>query len=389
VVLQDNNRFYVQGRPEISYIPMGEYTTDDNKLFLNITENEQFIFSYINSRLIFESGTWLENWIEIGTVLTLSEAASPTLTLSETASPTHSPLMSSWKPLHELPADYSLEQALAEGVYVNNNGLRIYNQVMADQFYADVYSGGAAFLRVMQYTREGDAVITDIQYDGTIFTVNHDNTRDMYSAESDRAISTAKYRHLVLADRTRTGSEYDSYYLSNELDIYAPANSGSVLIYGIWPLPSPSPQSERAPQLEVALTADGFPVQRIEAAQLTTSWSYINENGDMMGYEVDYHHALQLDDYGDITLILNGNNGEIVFNFGVNIPLSVAVQRWDAVYYMGQEYVESSFYQSETVTARGNAIRINNDRNDYIYEVYALFEQGSSYYAFRVNSGTQ
>jgi hypothetical protein len=157
--------------------------------------------------------------------------------LQPTTPPTHSPLMSSWKPLNELPSDYSMEQAIADNLYVNIHGMEIHNQHQVDRFYTDVSSGGgAAFLRMLQYTIEGDAIITDIIYDGDVFTVNHDSTRDKFSA--DRIISTMTYQYLVLNDKS--GSTNNSWFLSNEQNIYAPTESNSVLIDGLWNLPSPT-----------------------------------------------------------------------------------------------------------------------------------------------------
>jgi len=45
-----------------------------------------------------------------------------------TAPPTYEPWMSLWRPLSELPADYTTEQAITDGVYVNIHGSEIYNQ---------------------------------------------------------------------------------------------------------------------------------------------------------------------------------------------------------------------------------------------------------------------
>lgn len=71
VVLLENNRFSAVGRPEINYIPTGSYEIDGNKLYLNVSENQQFVFSIYENNLIFESGEWLENWIAKETVFTL------------------------------------------------------------------------------------------------------------------------------------------------------------------------------------------------------------------------------------------------------------------------------------------------------------------------------
>ena len=202
-----------------------------------------------------------------------------------------------------------------------------------------------------------------------------------------QSLTTYAYKYLVADDRSVSAGKPMSYYLSNERNIYH--GTGNALIEGIWQLPPPYSQSEKAPQLEVSLIINGnrFSEKPIESAQLTTSWSYIDENGNSVGYEADSPHALQLDNYNDITLRLNGNDGEISFFFGGGYsPKSVSIKRWNAIHYMGREFIESSFNQNEPVAIIGNTLRVGNDGNDYIYEVYAVFEQGSVYYAFRMNA---
>ena len=71
VFLLDGNKFAIH-REFVSHVPNGEYTIDGYKFIFTIGSEIEYIFSYENGKLIFESGTWLENWIEIGTVLTLS-----------------------------------------------------------------------------------------------------------------------------------------------------------------------------------------------------------------------------------------------------------------------------------------------------------------------------
>ena len=134
---------------------------------------------------------------------------------------TYEPWMSSWQPISDLLADYSKEQAIADGIVViAYDGT--HNQYQADLFYRDVASGGgAAFMRVMQQTREGDVIITDYQYDGNVFTVTHDSTRDRFSAIEDKIISTRTYIYLVQSNRPQSDSgpgtasdAPDVYYLS-------------------------------------------------------------------------------------------------------------------------------------------------------------------------------
>jgi hypothetical protein len=146
--------------------------------------------------------------------------------------------MSTWKPLHEIPADYSSEQAISDSVVVvTGYEQKVHNQEQVDRFYLDVTSGGGAgFMRVMQYTIEGDAIITDFYYDGEAFTVTHDSTRDKFSTERDRVIKSYMFQYLV--PHVIPGSNTLSHYLSNAQDISS--SDGYGLIEDVWWLPSPT-----------------------------------------------------------------------------------------------------------------------------------------------------
>jgi len=147
-------------------------------------------------------------------------------------------------------------------------------------------------------------------------------------------------------------------------------------------------QLERAPSLEISLVEEGAQEQQLQAAQLTTSWYFDNGDGSGTGYEADSPHPLQLADYDEYTLQLNGENGEILLSFSDNYPpQSVSVQRWDAVYAVGGQDIRAALDKGEHVEADGNKILIIDDGDDYIYEVHAKWEQGSSYYAFRTKTG--
>jgi beta-lactamase regulating signal transducer with metallopeptidase domain len=100
----------------------------------------------------------------------------------------------SWMPLAELPLDYSKEQAIRDGVYVNIQGAEIHNQGLVDSFYANALAGKVAFMRVMQYTIEGDPIIRDFQFDGETYTVTYDSTRDEFGSGD---ISALTYKYLL------------------------------------------------------------------------------------------------------------------------------------------------------------------------------------------------
>jgi len=141
---------------------------------------------------------------------------------------------------------------------------------------------------------------------------------------------------------------------------------------------------KEAPSLEVNLVEARLPEQRLKAAQLTTSWEYIDENGNSTGYKADSNSPLHLNDYSSITLQMNGESGEIELNFSDNYPpQTISVRRWDAV--CAGSYSVDVWKSSENIAINGNKALINDDGNDYIYEVHAQWEQGNSFYAFRVN----
>jgi hypothetical protein len=147
-------------------------------------------------------------------------------------------LDSTWSPIEQLPPDYDKDDAIADGIYVNIHGSEVYNQKLVDVFYESALAGTAAYMRTMEYTVEGDPIIADYQYDGEIFTVITDTSRDKFGAQE---ISTAIYRYLVPLDRSRPAGTLRSYFLSNEQNIYnETADGGATLKDGLCRIPSPS-----------------------------------------------------------------------------------------------------------------------------------------------------
>jgi hypothetical protein len=70
VALQEGNNFALQGSEYISYVPSGIYRIENGKLFLDMGDYD-IIFIMEKDRLVFESGAWLEMWVETGTVFLL------------------------------------------------------------------------------------------------------------------------------------------------------------------------------------------------------------------------------------------------------------------------------------------------------------------------------
>jgi hypothetical protein len=123
----------------------------------------------------------------------------------------------------------------------------------------------------------------------------------------------------------------------------------------------------------------------VRAAQLSNNWRVTDENGDGSGYSSDSFHPLQKQDgYDDVALTLYGK-GTISMLFSENYPpQSVSVQRWDAQYAGMDSFDEVS--KGEPVNVSSNTFEVADDGNDYIYEVYAKWNEGGSIYVFSTNS---
>lgn len=92
------------------------------------------------------------------------------------------------KLLEEVPQDYSMTQAIKDGCVVISVKT-VFNKSKLDSFIANTSADSenrqSDFIRIVQYTNEGDPIITDLEYkkdDGYILT--YDNTRDAFGADT-------------------------------------------------------------------------------------------------------------------------------------------------------------------------------------------------------------
>jgi beta-lactamase regulating signal transducer with metallopeptidase domain len=153
--------------------------------------------------------------------------------------------------------------------------------------------------------------------------------------------------------------------------------------------PASSTMPEKTPLLDVSLISANSIEQRVRAAQLTNDWYVEDENGDGFGYAADSFHPLQKSDgYDEVTLFLYDGESEIKLSFSDNYPpQSISVQRWNAEY-AGSDSVDV-WDNGEPIQVNGTAFYITDDRQDYIYEVSAKWQEGDSWYVFRVNGASR
>ncbi len=92
------------------------------------------------------------------------------------------------KLLEEIPQEYSMEQAIKDGcVVISYNA--VFNKGKLDSFIANTSANNenrqSDFMRIVQYTTEGDAIITDLEYRENLgYMLTYDNTRDAFGADT-------------------------------------------------------------------------------------------------------------------------------------------------------------------------------------------------------------
>lgn len=98
--------------------------------------------------------------------------------------------------IRDLPEDYSKDQAKYEDCFVI--GAMVCNDDLYYTFMDDYNKGISSFIRVVQNTAEGDAIITDVLYDENtdLVYVVTDHTRDAYASEKDRIIQYNTYEKI-------------------------------------------------------------------------------------------------------------------------------------------------------------------------------------------------
>lgn len=72
VLLKENKEFQFNRNIYMSYLPIGTYSIDGNKLILYVNENESYVFIIEGNKLIFDSSNGINAVVEKGTVFKLS-----------------------------------------------------------------------------------------------------------------------------------------------------------------------------------------------------------------------------------------------------------------------------------------------------------------------------
>lgn len=137
------------------------------------------------------------------------------------ANPSEADLKTDYVDLKKLPANYSEDMALQDGVVINSLW-EVLNTEYLYQFLEMYSQEEDAMVRVMCYTIEGDPIITDISYNNEIITMTVDSSRDKFS--SDDKFYTKDFKYLVEKDGLLYLSNHRKWKDNVEDDFYLFAN---------------------------------------------------------------------------------------------------------------------------------------------------------------------
>lgn len=73
VLLEKDNKFRFNRQVFLSYLPVGTYSIEGNKLTLYVNENESYVFTIEKDKLIFESSNFDDDSVKKGAVFKLSD----------------------------------------------------------------------------------------------------------------------------------------------------------------------------------------------------------------------------------------------------------------------------------------------------------------------------
>ena len=108
------------------------------------------------------------------------------------------PLINKKLKIEELPEDYSYIQAIQDKCVISSQGLKVYNKDELDTFLNKVNKNEPYSIRTINYTVEGDMIITDVSFEGNnVFSTCCDWTRDKFSSKEDRTYRYGKFSKLV------------------------------------------------------------------------------------------------------------------------------------------------------------------------------------------------
>ena len=195
VELKEDNRFEFCRYIATSYWPNGDYSIQEDELVLSVAENEQYRFSIVGDTIVFQSGEYAESLIEIGAVFTRAVE------------------------LEHLPSPYPAELAKANGDVVQGHNLEKLDKFI-DNFQANIPDR----VRIVEYTMQGDAIISDLIYEAGKLKLLNDTTRDRFGSraiteyELQDVYQEVRDEYIYYLAKLISGQDIPLTYMRNDPD---------------------------------------------------------------------------------------------------------------------------------------------------------------------------
>lgn len=150
------------------------------------------------------------------------------------------------------------------------------------------------------------------------------------------------------------------------------------LCFAFFPAACGTPEKKEIPEMQLEYTVNGI-VHRADATRTIASWSF----EDRTQVETEALHPLVMAGKGYMTEIeKSGDLKNLRILFTVT-PDSYTVRRWEDIYVSDSGIYEYE-HLFEEVNVSDNTIVLSDDYKGYIYEIKAIWPQGSVYYTFYV-----
>lgn len=99
--------------------------------------------------------------------------------------------------LEKIPGEYPAEEAAADGHVVIVHGTMASDPALLQAFIEETGKGMRKDLTLVQYTVEGDPILTRVNYDGAVYRGMEDNTRDRFGEPGYRKF---QFRYLKVLE---------------------------------------------------------------------------------------------------------------------------------------------------------------------------------------------
>lgn len=95
--------------------------------------------------------------------------------------------------LEDVKLDYNFAQMVEDKCYIVTNSNTVYHIKELDNFIKNVENNIPDEIRIVQYSIEGQPILTNLEYKNNKFILKLDNRRDGYASAQDKKITTNEY----------------------------------------------------------------------------------------------------------------------------------------------------------------------------------------------------